>query len=89
MYNMPKQGRFDEFGGQYVPETLMNAILELDEAFHYYKDDPEFNKDFNKLLNEYAGRPSLLTFANNLTNELGGPKIYLKREDLNQPDLTK
>ncbi len=83
MYSMPYQGRFDEFGGQYVPETLMNAILELDEAFHYYKDDPEFNKDFNKLLNEYAGRPSLLTFANNLTNELGGPKIYLKREDLN------
>ena len=83
-YNLPLNGRFGEYGGQFIPETLMNAVLELDEAFHYYKNDPEFKKDFQNLLSEYAGRPSLLTYASNLTKNLEGPKIYLKREDLNK-----
>lgn len=76
-------GRFGPFGGRFIPETLMNAVLEVDEAFHKYKDDPEFNEEFETMLRDYAGRPSLLTYAPHLTRELGGPKIYLKREDLN------
>lgn len=80
---MENKTRFGEFGGQYVPETLMSAVLELQEAFEKYKDDPEFNREFKELLKEYAGRPSLLTYAGHLTEKLGGPKIYLKREDLN------
>lgn len=83
MYNMPKDGRFGDFGGQFVPETLMNTIHELDEAFHYYRNDYEFNEEFKQLLKQYAGRPSLLTYAENLSKYLDGPKIYLKREDLN------
>lgn len=82
-YNKPKNGRYGEFGGTYIPETLMNAIIELDNAFHFYKDDEEFNKELAELYKEYAGRPSLLTYAPHLTEKLGGPKIYLKREDLN------
>ena len=78
-----KKGRFGEFGGQYVPETLMNAVNELEEAYNYYKDDPEFNKELTDLLNNYVGRPSLLYYAEKMTKDLGGAKIYLKREDLN------
>ena len=77
------KGRFGKHGGQYMPETLMNAVIELEEAYNHYKDDPEFNRELTELFNEYAGRPSRLYFAEKLTKELGGAKIYLKREDLN------
>ena len=77
------KGRFGEFGGQYVPETLMNAVNELEEAYNKYSNDPEFQKELTKLLNEYANRPSLLYYAEKMTKDLGGCKIYLKREDLN------
>jgi tryptophan synthase beta chain len=76
-------GRFGEFGGQYIPETLMNALRELEEAHNFYKNDPEFQAELSKLLREYAGRPSLLYYAENLTEQTGGARIYLKREDLN------
>lgn len=75
--------RFGIHGGQYVPETLMNAINEVDEAYTRYKDDPDFNRELTELYNEYAGRPSRLYYAERMTKELGGAKIYLKREDLN------
>ena len=77
------KGRFGIHGGQYIPETLMNAIMELEEAYDKYKDDPEFNRELTELYNEYAGRPSRLYFAKRMTEDLGGAKIYLKREDLN------
>ncbi|WP_027398539.1 tryptophan synthase subunit beta [Anaerovorax odorimutans] len=77
------KGRYGIHGGQYIPETLMNEIINIEEKYEYYKNDPEFNKELNKLLNEYAGRPSLLYYAEKMTNDLGGAKIYLKREDLN------
>ena len=77
------KGRFGIHGGQYIPETLMNAVLELEEAYNYYKEDPAFNRELTELLNEYAGRPSRLYFAARMTEDLGGAKIYLKREDLN------
>ena len=77
------KGRFGIHGGQYIPETLMNAIIELEEAYEHYKNDEEFNKELTELFNEYAGRPSRLYFAEKMTNDLGGAKIYLKREDLN------
>ena len=77
------KGRFGDFGGQYVPETLMNAVNELEEAYNKYSKDPEFQAELTKLLNEYAGRPSLLYYAEKMTKDLGGCKIYLKREDLN------
>lgn len=77
------KGRFGIHGGQYIPETLMNAMLELEEAYNKYKHDPEFNQEFTELLNEYAGRPSRLYYAERMTKDLGGAKIYLKREDLN------
>ena len=77
------KGRFGVYGVQYVPETLMNAIIELEEAYEYYKNDPEFNRELDELLREYAGRPSLLYYAEKMTRDLGGAKIYLKREDLN------
>lgn len=77
------KGRFGVHGGQYIPETLMNAVIELEEAYNRYKDDPEFNKELTTLFNEYAGRPSRLYYAEKMTNDLGGAKIYLKREDLN------
>ena len=76
-------GRFGIHGGQYIPETLMNAVIELEEAYHHYKNDPAFNAELTELFNEYAGRPSRLYYAEKMTRELGGAKIYLKREDLN------
>ncbi|WP_418752689.1 tryptophan synthase subunit beta [Frisingicoccus sp.] len=77
------KGRYGLYGGQYIPETLMNAIIELEEAYEYYKNDAEFNRELDELLREYAGRPSLLYYAEKMTKDLGGAKIYLKREDLN------
>lgn len=77
------KGRFGIHGGQYIPETLMNAVTELEEAYEYYKNDEEFNRELTQLLNEYAGRPSNLYYAEKMTKDLGGAKIYLKREDLN------
>ena len=77
------KGRYGIHGGQYVPETLMNEIIHLEEAYEYYKNDPEFNRDLEDLLKNYAGRPSLLYYAEKMTKDLGGAKIYLKREDLN------
>ncbi|RZS94139.1 tryptophan synthase subunit beta [Cuneatibacter caecimuris] len=77
------KGRFGIHGGQYMPETLMNAVIELEKAYQYYKDDPDFQAELTGLLNEYAGRPSRLYFAARMTEDLGGAKIYLKREDLN------
>jgi len=78
-----EHGRFGQFGGQYIPETLMNAVIELDKAYQYYRKDPEFNAQLEKLFNEYANRPSRLYYAEKMTEDLGGAKIYLKREDLN------
>lgn len=77
------KGRYGIHGGQYISETLMNELIHLEEYYEYYKKDPEFNAELNKLLNEYAGRPSLLYYAEKMTKDLGGAKIYLKREDLN------
>lgn len=77
------KGRFGIHGGQYIPETLMNAIHELEEAYNRYKDDPEFNAELDELMRNYVGRPSLLYYAEKMTKDLGGAKIYLKREDLN------
>lgn len=77
------RGRFGIHGGQYMPETLMNAVIELEEAYNRYKDDKDFNDELNRLLNEYAGRPSRLYYAEKMSKDLGGAKIYLKREDLN------
>ena len=76
-------GRFGIHGGQYIPETLMNAVIELEKAYEHYKEDPAFVKEYNDLLNEYVGRPSRLYYASHMTEDLGGAKIYLKREDLN------
>ena len=83
------KGRFGVHGGQYMPETLMNAVIELEAAYNHYKDDPEFNAELTELLNSYAGRPSRLYFAEHMTNDLGGAKIYLKREDLNHTGAHK
>ena len=77
------KGRFLEYGGQYVPETLMNAVIELEDAYEHYKKDPDFIRELDGLLKNYAGRPSLLYYAEKMTKDLGGAKIYLKREDLN------
>lgn len=77
------KGRYGVHGGQYIPETLMNAVLELEKAYEYYKNDPQFNKELQELYHEYANRPSLLYYAEKMTKDLGGAKIYLKREDLN------
>ena len=71
-------GRFGVHGGQYVPETLMNAIIELEEAYNYYKADPDFQHELMQLLNDYAGRPSRLYYAEKMTKDLGGAKIYFK-----------
>ena len=81
MTNM--NGRFGIHGGQYIPETLMNAVIELEKAYNRYKNDEQFNKELQTLFNEYAGRPSRLYYAEKMTKDLGGAKIYLKREDLN------
>ncbi len=77
------KGRFGVHGGQYIPETLMNAVIELEEAYNHYRNDPDFVRELDELLAEYAGRPSNLYYAKRLTETLGGAKIYLKREDLN------
>ena len=77
------KGRFGIYGGQYIPETLMSAIIELEEAYNRFKNDSKFQAELNSLLKNYAGRPSMLYFAENMTKDLGGAKIYLKREDLN------
>ena len=77
------KGRYGDFGGQYIPETLMNEIHKLEEAYEFYKHDKQFNDELNTLLREYAGRPSLLYYADKMTKDLGGAKIYFKREDLN------
>lgn len=77
------KGRFGVHGGQYIPETLMNAVIELEKAYEHYKEDPQFVKEFEDLLHGYVGRPSGLYYASHMTEDLGGAKIYLKREDLN------
>ncbi len=77
------KGRYGVHGGQYIPETLMNEIIRLEESYEYYKKDPEFQRELTDLLNNYAGRPSLLYYAKKMTEDLGGAKIYIKREDLN------
>jgi len=77
------KGRYGIHGGQYIPESLMDEVLKLEKAYEFYKNDPEFNKELNALLAEYAGRPSLLYYAEKMTKDLGGAKIYFKREDLN------
>ena len=76
-------GRFGIYGGQYIPETQMNAVIELERAYKAYRNDPEFRSELETLLNEYAGRPSRLYYAARMTEKLGGAKIYPKREDLN------
>jgi tryptophan synthase beta chain len=78
-----KKGRFGDYGGQYIPETLMNEIIKLEKAYNHYKDDSSFTAELNGLLKNYAGRPSLLYYAEKMSRDLGGAKIYLKREDLN------
>ena len=82
-------GRFGIHGGQYIPETLMNAVIELEQAYNHYKDDPEFNAELTRLFNDYANRPSRLYYAEKMTRDLGGAKIYLKREDLNHTGAHK
>lgn len=83
------KGRYGIHGGQYIPETLMNEIINLEKAYEHYKNDPEFNAELDKLFKEYAGRPSLLYYAENMTKDLGGAKIYFKREDLNHTGAHK
>ena len=83
------KGRFGIHGGQYMPETLMNAVIELEEAYEHYKNDPEFNRELTELFNNYAGRPSRLYYAKHMTEDLGGAKVYLKREDLNHTGAHK
>ena len=80
---MNEKGRYGIHGGQYIPETLMNAVVELERAYEFYKNDSEFQKELKALFKEYTGRPSLLYYAEKMTKDLGGAKIYLKREDLN------
>ena len=86
---MGKTGRFGIHGGQYIPEVLMNAVNELEKAYNYYKNDPAFNRELTELFNDYAGRPSRLYYAEKMTKDLGGCKIYLKREDLNHTGAHK
>lgn len=83
------KGRYGIHGGQYIPETLMNEIINLEKEYEFYKKDPEFNAELDKLFKEYAGRPSLLYYAENMTKDLGGAKIYFKREDLNHTGAHK
>ena len=90
MSNSPtSRGRFGIHGGQYIPETLMGAVIELEEAYDRYKHDPAFNAELADLFNNYANRPSLLYYAANMTADLGGAKVYLKREDLNHTGAHK
>ena len=86
---MTEHGRFGIHGGQYIPETLMNAVIELEDAYNRYKDDPEFNRELTDLFNQYAGRPSRLYYAKRMSEDLGGARIYLKREDLNHTGAHK
>ena len=86
---MMKEGRYGEFGGQYVPETLMNAVIELDKAYHEQISNPEFLAEVDRMNREYTGRPSMLYYAERMTKDLGGAKIYLKREDLNHTGAHK
>ena len=86
---MNKIGRFGEYGGQYVPEIVMNAVNELNEAYETYKNDPEFLAQLRQLYRDYANRPSLLYYAEKMTKDLGGAKVYLKREDLNHTGAHK
>ena len=86
---MNEKGRFDIFGGQYVPETVMTAVHELEEAYDRYKDDAQFKEELAKLYRDYANRPSMLYYAKKMTEDLGGPKIYIKREDLNHTGAHK
>ncbi|MCR5453062.1 MAG: tryptophan synthase subunit beta [Lachnospiraceae bacterium] len=83
------KGRFGVHGGQYIPETLMNAVIELEEAYDHYKNDASFNQELEELFNNYANRPSLLYYAEHMTKDLGGAKVYLKREDLNHTGAHK
>ncbi|MBQ6319015.1 MAG: tryptophan synthase subunit beta [Lachnospiraceae bacterium] len=89
MKDSRSRGRFGQHGGQYIPETLMNAVIELEKAYDHYRKDPEFNRELTELFNNYAGRPSRLYFAKKMTEDLGGAKIYLKREDLNHTGAHK
>ena len=82
-------GIYGEYGGQYVPETLMNAAIELDEAYHRYIKDPDFLREVDELNRKYTGRPSMLYYADRMTRDLGGAKVYLKREDLNHTGAHK
>ena len=84
-----QNGRFGVHGGQYIPETLMNAVIELEEAYNKYKNDPQFKAELTQLFNDYAGRPSRLYYAEKMTRDLGGAKIYLKRVDLNHTGAHK
>jgi len=86
---MDKKGRFGIHGGQFIPEILMHAVQELEEAYEFYKNDPQFNQELTALFNDYAGRPSRLYYAEKMTKDLGGAKIYLKREDLNHTGAHK
>ena len=86
---MAGKGRFGIHGGQYIPEILMNAVQELERSYEHYKNDPEFNRELQELFNDYAGRPSRLYYAEKMTRDLGGAKIYLKREDLNHTGAHK
>ena len=81
------KGRYGIHGGQYIPETLMSEIHKIEEAYEFYKNAQAFNDELNTLLKEYAGRPSLLYYAKKMTEDLGGAKIYLKREDLNSKKI--
>ena len=86
---MTRKGRYGEFGGQYAAETLMSALIELEEAYEKYKNDEEFNRELEYYNKNYTGRPSLLYYAEQMTKDLGGAKIYLKREDLNHTGAHK
>ena len=86
---MDKIGRFGDFGGQYIPETVMTAVHELEAAYDKYKDDPEFNRELRELYRDYANRPSMLYYAEKMTKDLGGAKVYIKREDLNHTGAHK
>ena len=83
------RGRFGMHGGQYIPETLMNAVIELERAYDHYKKDREFQEELKNLLEDYGGRPSRLYYAKKITEDLGGAKDYLKREDLNHTGAHK
>ncbi|MEK5061277.1 tryptophan synthase subunit beta [Paenibacillus sp. FSL H7-0326] len=90
MTQLPDEyGRFGPFGGRYVPETLMNALIELEQEYKRFSEDPEFNEELNYLLKQYSGRETPLYYAEHLTQQLGGAKIYLKREDLNHTGAHK